>query len=124
MWRGCKPCWLQNPNPTLPPMSLDSLLLQIFIYLTAAVVSVPIARRLGLGSVTGYLIGGILIDPFALILAKADAHSVMNITEFGVVRMLFVIGLELKPSLLWRLRRPIFGLGGLQVVVPALEFAG
>lgn len=105
-------------------MALDNLLLQIFIYLTAAVVSVPIARRLGLGSVTGYLIGGILIGPFALNLAKADAHSVMELTEFGVVMMLFVIGLELKPSLLWRLRRPIFGLGGLQVVVTALVLAG
>jgi monovalent cation:proton antiporter-2 (CPA2) family protein len=105
-------------------MSLDKLLLQIFVYLTAAIISVPVARRLGLGSVTGYLIGGILIGPFALNLSKANAHSVMEITEFGVVMMLFVIGLELKPSLLWRLRRPIFGLGGAQVIVTALVIGG
>ncbi len=88
---------------------------QAFVYLCAAVVSVPVAKRLGLGSVLGYLIAGILIGPFGLGLIGEEGQDVMHFAEFGVVIMLFLIGLELQPSRLWRLRGPILGLGGLQV---------
>ena len=88
---------------------------QALIYLAAAVVSVPIAKRLGLGSVLGYLIAGIAIGPFALGLVGEEGQDVLHFAEFGVVMMLFLIGLELEPSLLWRLRSSILGLGGLQV---------
>ena len=84
------------------------------IYLGAALIAVPIAKRLGLGSVLGYLIAGILIGPFVLSLV-GDQTNVMHFAEFGVVMMLFLIGLELHPSRLWKLRKPIIGLGGLQV---------
>ena len=87
------------------------------VYLTAAVVSVPIAKRLGLGSVLGYLLAGIAIGPFALGLVGDGEQDVMHFAEFGVVLMLFLIGLELEPSRVWRLRGPILGLGGLQVGV-------
>jgi len=92
---------------------------QAFIYLMAAVCSVPIAKRLGLGSVLGYLLAGVLIGPFGLHLVGAEGEDVMHFAEFGVVMMLFLVGLELQPSLLWRLRVPILGLGGLQVLVTA-----
>ena len=88
---------------------------QAFVYLTAAVVSVPIAKRLGLGSVLGYLIAGIIIGPFVIGLVGEEGQDVMHFAEFGVVMMLFLIGLELQPSLLWKLRGPILGIGGLQV---------
>jgi len=88
---------------------------QALIYLAAAVVSVPIAKRLGLGSVLGYLIAGIAIGPFVLGLVGEEGQDVLHFAEFGVVMMLFLIGLELQPSLLWRLRSSILGLGGLQV---------
>ena len=88
---------------------------QAFVYLTAAVVSVPVAKRLGLGSVLGYLIAGMIIGPFGLGLIGEEGQDVMNFAEFGVVMMLFLVGLELQPSLLWKLRGPILGLGGLQV---------
>ena len=88
---------------------------QAFVYLSAAVVSVPVAKRLGLGSVLGYLIAGIIIGPFALGLVGEEGQDVMHFAEFGVVMMLFLIGLELQPALLWKLRVPILGLGGLQV---------
>jgi glutathione-regulated potassium-efflux system ancillary protein KefC len=91
-----------------------NLLQSAFVYLSAAVVSVPIAKRLGLGSVLGYLIAGALIGPFVLGLV-GNSEAVMHIAEFGVVIMLFLIGLELQPSLLWRLRTSILGMGGLQV---------
>ncbi len=94
----------------------DSVLFQALIYLAAAVVCVPIAKRLGLGSVLGYLIAGVLIGPNLLGLVGHGAH-VMHFAEFGVVMMLFLVGLELRPELLWQLKKPIFGLGGLQVVV-------
>lgn len=93
---------------------------QAMIYLLAAVVSVPIAKRLGLGSVLGYLLAGIAIGPFVLGLIGEEGADVMHFAEFGVVMMLFLIGLELKPSLLWKLRKSIFGLGGGQVVLTAL----
>jgi monovalent cation:proton antiporter-2 (CPA2) family protein len=88
---------------------------QAFVYLCAAVISVPIAKRLGLGSVLGYLIAGMVIGPFGLGLIGEEGQDVMHFAEFGVVVMLFLIGLELRPSLLWRLRGPILGMGGLQV---------
>nr|MDQ3315323.1 cation:proton antiporter [Verrucomicrobiota bacterium] len=88
---------------------------QAFIYLLAAVISVPLAKRLGLGSVLGYLLAGIAIGPFCLRLV-GGAGGVMHFAEFGVVMMLFVIGLELRPGLLWQMRGPILGLGGAQVL--------
>jgi len=97
---------------------------QALIYLAATVVTVPIAKKLGLGSVLGYLVAGIVIGPFVLGLVGFDAGKVMHFAEFGVVLMLFVIGLELQPSLLWKMRKSIFGLGGLQVLVTAVVIAG
>jgi CPA2 family monovalent cation:H+ antiporter-2/glutathione-regulated potassium-efflux system ancillary protein KefC/glutathione-regulated potassium-efflux system protein KefB len=96
---------------------------QAFIYLTAAVISVPIAKRLGLGSVLGYLIAGVAIGPFALDLVGERGQDIMHFAEFGVVMMLFLVGLELEPSLVWRMRAPILGLGGLQVIVTAVVIA-
>ncbi|WP_297090625.1 monovalent cation:proton antiporter-2 (CPA2) family protein [uncultured Draconibacterium sp.] len=93
--------------------------LNALIYLGAAVVSVPIAKKLGLGSVLGYLLAGIIIGPFVLRLVGNEADEVMHFAEFGVVLMLFIIGLELEPRLLWKMRRSIFGLGGLQVLITA-----
>ena len=94
------------------------MLQSALIYLLAAVIAVPIAKRLGLGSVIGYLVAGILIGPSALSLV-GDQTEVMHFAEFGVVIMLFLVGLELQPSRLWSLRKPILGLGGLQVLLTA-----
>ncbi|GAB1350694.1 monovalent cation:proton antiporter-2 (CPA2) family protein [Ignavibacteriales bacterium] len=93
---------------------------QAFLYLVTAVVTVPIAKRLGLGSVLGYLIGGIIIGPALLGLVGSEGQDIMHFAEFGVVMMLFVIGLELEPSLLWRLRASIVGMGGLQIGLTTL----
>ena len=101
-------------------MHNQDFFLQALIYLGAAVVSVPLAKKLGLGSVLGYLLAGIIIGPFVLGLVGNNAGEIMHFAEFGVVLMLFIIGLELEPSLLWRMRRSIFGLGGLQVLITAL----
>ncbi|WP_042146352.1 MULTISPECIES: monovalent cation:proton antiporter-2 (CPA2) family protein [unclassified Pseudoalteromonas] len=86
------------------------------IYLVAAIIAVPVAKRLGLGSVLGYLLAGILISPNLLGLV-GDQTSVMHFAEFGVVMMLFLVGLELQPARLWKLRHSILGLGGLQVTL-------
>ncbi|HEX8489698.1 MAG TPA: monovalent cation:proton antiporter-2 (CPA2) family protein, partial [Chthoniobacterales bacterium] len=94
---------------------MSSGLYQAFIYLLAAIVAVPLAKRLGLGSVIGYLLAGAVIGPYALRFVDGGG-DVMHFAEFGVVMMLFVIGLELRPALLWQMRRPILGLGGLQVL--------
>ncbi len=99
------------------------LLLQVFVYLAAAVIAVPVARRLGLGSVLGYLIAGALIGPSVLGLVGAE-EDVMHAAEFGVVILLFLIGLEVRPALLWSLRRSIFGLGAAQLVGSAVLIAG
>lgn len=99
-------------------MAEANLLQSAFVYLSAAVVSVPVAKRLGLGSVLGYLIAGVIIGPFALGLV-GSSEAVMHVAEFGVVIMLFLIGLELQPSVLWRLRTSILGMGGLQVAFSA-----
>jgi monovalent cation:proton antiporter-2 (CPA2) family protein len=97
-------------------MHTESFLAQAFVYLLAAVISVPIAKRLGLGSVLGYLLAGAAIGPFALGFIGEEGGDVMHFAEFGVVMMLFVVGLELQPRLLWRLRGPILGMGGAQVL--------
>ncbi|MDX8409888.1 MAG: glutathione-regulated potassium-efflux system protein KefC [Mariprofundales bacterium] len=100
----------------------DHALLNIFIYLAAAVATVPIASRLGLGSVLGYLLAGIIIGPWALGLIT-DAHAIMAISEFGVVLLLFLVGLELSPEKLWQLRGPIFGSGSAQLLGCAAAIA-
>ena len=94
-------------------------LIQVVSLLGAAVVAVPLFKRLGLGSVLGYLAAGLAIGPYGLALVT-DSHAIIHIAEFGVVMFLFVIGLEMKPSHLWGLRRQIFGLGSLQVVISAI----
>lgn len=96
-------------------MGEGGLLFQAFVFLAAAVVAVPIASRLGLGSVLGYLIAGVAIGPFGFGFIGNDAQDLLHFAEFGVVMMLFVIGLELQPALLWRLRGTLLGMGGLQV---------
>lgn len=102
-----------------------NLLLNALIYLLAAVVAVPIAKRLGLGAVLGYLLAGIAIGPWGLRLID-QVEDILHFSEFGVVLLLFLIGLELDPKRLWSLRRPIFGWGGAQVgiVAGALCIAG
>src|SRR5687768_2820481 len=94
-----------------------------FVFLVAAVIAVPIAKRLGLGSVLGYLLAGVVIGPFVLGFVGDKGGDVMHAAELGVVMMLFLIGLELQPALLWQLRRPIVGLGGAQVVATTLVIA-
>lgn len=100
-------------------------LIQVVSLLGAAVVAVPLFKRLGLGSVLGYLAAGLAIGPYGLALVT-DSHAIIHIAEFGVVMFLFVIGLEMKPSHLWGLRRQIFGLGSLQVILCSilLTFVG
>lgn len=104
-------------------MHQETLFFQAMIYLAAAVISVPIAKKIGLGSVLGYLVAGILIGPYVLKLVGHEGADVMHFAEFGVVIMLFLIGLELHPSMLWRMKRLIFGLGGLQVGITAFIVA-
>ena len=91
-------------------------LIEPIVFLAAAVVAVPLAKRLGLGSVIGYIAAGLAVGPFALGLL-GEAERVRGVAEFGVVLLLFVIGLELNLSRLWELRRSIFGLGTAQVLV-------
>lgn len=100
----------------------NSFLLHAIIYLAAAAICVPLAKRLGLGTVLGYLGAGILIGPQLLNIA-GPSEEVLHFAEFGVVMMLFLIGLEIKPTILRSLRRDIIGLGGLQVVVTAATIA-
>lgn len=95
---------------------MESFLYQASIYLAAAVIAVPIAARLGLGSVLGYLAAGILIGP-VLGLVGAETEDLQHFAEFGVVMMLFLIGLELEPRALWGMRHKLLGLGGLQVTL-------
>ncbi len=97
---------------------MDGFLLLAFLFLVAGVIAVPIAIRLGLGSVLGYLLAGIAISPL-LELLGVDVVSIQHFAEFGVVMMLFLVGLELEPRMLWQLRSRLLGLGGLQVLVTA-----
>lgn len=96
---------------------MDGILMQATIYLAAIVIAVPIARRLGLGSVLGYLIAGVVIGPVFGLVGHSESESLMHVAEFGVVMMLFVIGLELDPRALWEMRHKLIGLGGLQLLL-------
>lgn len=98
----------------VPPFFTESI-----VFLAATVVAVPIAKRLGLGSVVGYLAAGAAIGPFGLGLL-GSGEDVLHVAELGVVLLLFVIGLELDPQKLWRMKRDIFGLGSAQVILTGL----
>jgi len=100
-------------------MENHNILLDGLIYLGAAVMAVPLAKRLGLGSVLGYLLAGVAIGPWGLQLVT-DAQAILHFAEFGVVLLLFLIGLELNPKRLWSMRKPILGLGGSQVLITML----
>jgi CPA2 family monovalent cation:H+ antiporter-2 len=102
---------------------VDGFLLLAFLFLVAGVIAVPIASRLGLGSVLGYLIAGIAISPLLQQL-HVDVVSIQHFAEFGVVMMLFLVGLELEPRMLWSMRDKLLGLGGLQVTVTAAAVTG
>ena len=94
---------------------MDAFLFQATLYLIAMVIAVPIASRLGLGSVLGYLLAGVVIGP-VLGLVGSEMADLQHFAEFGVVMMLFLIGLELEPRALWAMRDKLVGLGGLQVL--------
>ncbi len=93
------------------------------VLLSAAVVAVPLFRKFGLGSVLGYLAAGVVIGPFAFRLIE-DAEAILHVAEFGVVMFLFIIGLEMRPAKLWKLRKEIFGLGAAQVIACGLLLTG
>ena len=101
---------------------MDNFLFQATIYLAAAVIAVPLAKKWGLGSVLGYLIAGIIIGQINLLLGSSfsDLHG---IAEFGIIMLLFVIGLELEPKQLWQLRTKLLGLGGLQITLTTIALA-
>ena len=102
---------------------MEHFLYQATVYLATAVLAVPIAARLGLGSVLGYLAAGILVGP-VLGLVGSETEELQHVAEFGVVMMLFLIGLELDPRTLWNMRTKLMGLGGPQVVLTALALMG
>jgi len=101
----------------------SSDLVQVVALLAAGVVAVPIFKRIGLGSILGYLAAGLVIGPFGLRIFS-DPEAILHVAELGVVMFLFIIGLEMQPSRLWGLRREIFGLGTLQVAICALLLTG
>src|ERR1700694_2483091 len=96
-------------------MENHNFLEQALVFLAAGVVAVPLFKRIGLGSVLGYLVAGVVIGPWGLRLVS-DPRTVLQFAEFGVVLLLFLVGLELNPQRVWALRRDIFGLGTVQVV--------
>lgn len=96
---------------------MDGFLFQASIYLVAAVVAVPIAARLGLGSVLGYLMAGVIIGPLLGLVGSSETADLQHFAEFGVVMMLFLIGLEMDPRALWDMRHKLIGMGGLQITM-------
>lgn len=100
---------------------MTEILIESFIYLSAAVIAVPLSKQLGLGSVLGYLMAGVAIGPlFGLV--GDETEQIQHVAEFGVVMMLFLVGLELEPEKLWSLRHKLLGLGGLQVLLTTMAF--
>lgn len=108
---------------TLQFDGMTDILLLAFIFLIAGVVSVPIATRLGMGSVLGYLVAGVVISP-VLALLDVDVHAIQQVAELGVALMLFLIGLELEPRYLWQMRLKVLGLGGGQLLLTTAAVAG
>ena len=102
---------------------MTDFLTEAVIYLTAAVVCVPIAKRLGMGSVLGFLAAGILIGPFLLGFIGEESQDIMHFAEFGVVMMLFLVGLELEPARFWRMRHVVVGVGAAQVGITTAALA-
>jgi len=112
-------CLVQTTGPGKEQGTLVSLIQEAIIYLVAAIIAVPLSKRLGFGSVLGYLAAGIIIGPFGFRLIR-DPEHILHFAELGVVFLLFIIGLELQPSRLWVLRRMVFGLGSAQVLLSAI----
>ncbi|MDR0806451.1 MAG: glutathione-regulated potassium-efflux system protein KefB [Enterobacteriaceae bacterium] len=104
-------------------MENSSHLIAVLVFLAVAVIAVPLARRVGIGAVLGYLIAGIAIGPWGLKLIN-DVEEILQFSEMGVVLLLFVIGLELNPAKLWKMRKPIFGLGTAQVLITTAILCG
>ena len=102
---------------------MTAYFIQAFIYLCAAVVAVPLAKRFGLGSVLGYLIAGVVIGPITGLVGE-ETETLQHFAEFGVVMMLFLVGLELEPRMLWSMRTRLLGLGGLQVGLTTAAIMG
>lgn len=105
-------------------MAFEQAFQQAFIYLTSVVVAVLLGKRIGLGAVLGYLIVGAAIGPWGFHLVGNEGEQITHFAEFGVVVMLFLIGLELQPSMLWTMRHKLVGLGSLQVILCALAITG
>ena len=103
---------------------MTNFFVQAFIYLAAAVIIVPISKRLGLGSVLGYLLAGVFIGPVTGLVGGNETTTVQHYAEFGVVMMLFLVGMELEPKMLWSMRHKLLGLGGLQVHMTAAVIMG
>jgi CPA2 family monovalent cation:H+ antiporter-2 len=97
---------------------------QAIIYLAAAIFCVPLAKKLGLGSVLGYLAAGILIGPSFLGFIGSEGQDIMHFAEFGVVMMLFLVGLELEPAKFWKIKNTILGMGMMQVGITAVLISG
>lgn len=95
----------------------NSLAMTALIFLGAAIIMVPLVRKLGLSSVIGFILGGIIIGPFVLKLTGRGSEDIMNTTEFGVIMLLFLIGLEVEPKKFWRIRKKIFGMGLSQMLI-------
>ncbi|MFM0620367.1 cation:proton antiporter [Paraburkholderia nemoris] len=97
---------------------MTKLLIDVVIFLMAALIVVPLATRLGFGAVLGYLVAGIMIGPWVLRLVT-DVDAILHFAELGIVLMMFVIGLEMRVELLWAMRRSIFGCGSMQMALCA-----
>src|SRR6478672_2326588 len=106
-------------------MNQHSFVFQAIIFLASAVIFVPLAKRLGMGSVLGYLLAGIVIGPFVFGFVGKEGEDIMHFAEFGVVMMLFLVGLELEPQKFWKMRKMIAGVGTSQVLLTtAIIFIG
>lgn len=115
--------WLANPIAAGGVHGGSDLLLAGVLFLFAAVIAVPLASRLGIGAVLGYLLAGIAIGPWGLGFIS-DVDEILHFSELGVVFLMFIIGLELNPAKLWRLRSSIFGVGAAQVMLSAAILGG